>query len=367
MKRATAVIGAAFGDEGKGLFTDYFCRLAGSEPLVVRFNGGAQAGHTVVTPTGIRHVFHHFGSGTLAGARTYLSRFFLVNPVLWLKEHQELQALSEQHNLGLRLRLFVDREAPLTTVIDMIEGQDRERQKRHGSCGAGIHATMVRQKYAQYRLFAGDLDNPMFLSDRVYKIRKQVDSTISDEVIERFLEDCRLMRSHINFCDSRLMAAHPGDIVFEGAQGLLLDQDNNEFFPHVTHSHTGLRNVATLARECNIHPINVVYVLRSYITRHGAGLLPSEASELSYPDDTNVENEWQGKLRFAPLDARNREMVGNAILRDFSGNERAGMKLSVAMTHLDQCEIPNFEKLRTTFRSHGPSAGNIEGKAEWPH
>ena len=76
------VVGANFGDEGKGLMTDYFCRqsaLRGEKCLVVLHNGGAQRGHTVVTPEEHRHVFHHFGSGTFAGADTYLSGDFIVS------------------------------------------------------------------------------------------------------------------------------------------------------------------------------------------------------------------------------------------------------------------------------------------------
>lgn len=62
MKDIKIVIGANFGDEGKGLMTDYFSQKSNS--IVVCSNGGAQRGHTVTTPTAIRHVFHHFGSGT---------------------------------------------------------------------------------------------------------------------------------------------------------------------------------------------------------------------------------------------------------------------------------------------------------------
>lgn len=83
--RARAVIGASFGDEGKGLVTDYLCAIQGAG-IVVRFNGGAQAGHTVVTPDGLRHVHHHFGSGTLWGTPTFLSQFFIVNPIAFLAE-----------------------------------------------------------------------------------------------------------------------------------------------------------------------------------------------------------------------------------------------------------------------------------------
>lgn len=82
-RRADVVIGSAFGDEGKGLITDVLAAKNAGETLVVRFNGGAQAGHTVTTPEGQRHVFSHIGSGTFTGSATFLSRFFVVNPILF--------------------------------------------------------------------------------------------------------------------------------------------------------------------------------------------------------------------------------------------------------------------------------------------
>ena len=90
--RARAVIGSNFGDEGKGLVVDYLCKTGGE--VVVRFNGGAQAGHTVVTPEGLRHVFRHFGSGTLYGVPTFLSQFFIVNPIIFFHELQDLRWAS---------------------------------------------------------------------------------------------------------------------------------------------------------------------------------------------------------------------------------------------------------------------------------
>ena len=61
-KTAQVVIGAQFGDEGKGRVTDYYAAEVGRDGIVIRFNGGAQAGHTVVAPEGLRHVFSHVGS-----------------------------------------------------------------------------------------------------------------------------------------------------------------------------------------------------------------------------------------------------------------------------------------------------------------
>lgn len=69
------VIGASYGDEGKGLMTDFFCKDAldkGKECLTVLHNGGSQRGHTVSTRDGIRHVFHHLSSGTFSCSDTFL-------------------------------------------------------------------------------------------------------------------------------------------------------------------------------------------------------------------------------------------------------------------------------------------------------
>lgn len=357
MKRATAIIGAAFGDEGKGLMTDYFSRKAGEEPTVVRFCGGANAGHTVVTPEGDRHVFHHFGAGTLAGARTYLSRYFLVNPVLWREEYEALQGR------GLRTRLFVDREAPLTTVYDMLKNQRAETVRgadRHGSCGSGVHATMVRQRFPDVRLFAGDLERPAYLRERVQRIRNNVISLDGweDEVFEQFLLDCKLMRSKINLCDSRVLVDRPNEIIFEGSQGLLLDQDQRDFFPHVTHAKTGLHNILAIAEEAGIEQVDAVYVTRTYLTRHGAGRLPGEDPDLYYFDSTNEPNRWQGALRFAPMDADLIECAIGSDLhpaRSWSGN----VTPMLAVTHMDQ--LPTMPDIAVPLRyiGHGQTHRDI--------
>ncbi len=100
MKSAKVVIGANFGDEGKGLVTDYFSAQENS--IVVRFNGGAQAGHTVVRPDGVSHVHGHFGSGTLNGSPTYLSRHFVSHPH-WF--YEELELLKK---IGIEPKVYAD-------------------------------------------------------------------------------------------------------------------------------------------------------------------------------------------------------------------------------------------------------------------
>jgi adenylosuccinate synthase len=97
------------------------------------------------------------------------------------------------------------------------------------------------------------------------------------------------------------------DILFEGAQGLLLDEFYTAFAPHLTTSRTGLTEPARILRSVfgdSLPQTEIVYITRSYVTRHGAGPLPYadpfDPNPYSEHDRTNVRNEWQGSLRSAP-------------------------------------------------------------------
>ena len=313
-RRAQAVIGAAWGDEGKGLLTD---ALARPGTLVVRFNGGAQAGHTVQDPDGRRHVFHGVGSGTFRGAATFLSRFHVHNPLLHREEEAQLR------RLGLVPRVAADPRGMVTTPWDMMLNQMAEEARgvaRHGSCGLGLNETVTRTE-AGFPLLAADLAGAGQagrgrLRDVLHGIRTRwvpqrldalglhpgpawqarLDSTA---VLDAYVDAAAAFAAEVPLA-SDAIAAHPGPVLFEGAQGLLLDAAH-PWFPHVTRSRTGLANVAALAQEAGITALDVTYATRAYATRHGAGPFPREAA-VSYPDPTNVPNPWQGTLRFGDLD-----------------------------------------------------------------
>lgn len=350
-KTAQVVIGAQFGDEGKGRLIDYQAASVGQDGLVVRFNGGAQAGHTVVTPDGRRHVFSHIGSGAFAGAATFLSRFFVANPILFLKE---LKTLDE---LGVKPTVWIDPASPATTPYDMMINQIVERERgggRHGSCGIGFGETLERNLNSEYALTVDDLADEA-LADRLDAIRRnyaparlaqlgcgdacfrEAGRFQSDAILERYVEDVRRFLDVAAVVDAQA-AVQNRRILFEGAQGLLLDQERG-FFPYVTRSHTGLRNVLALAGEWGLERLEVTYATRAYLTRHGAGPLPGECSEKPYPgvtDLTNVPNDYQGTLRFAWLDL---DLLGSAIAADLSDMNRCpeiSVDPRLAITCLDQ-------------------------------
>ncbi|MCK6548017.1 adenylosuccinate synthetase, partial [Myxococcota bacterium] len=135
--RAHVVVDLGFGDAGKGLVVDHLVRRTGA-PLVVRYNGGAQAGHNVVTPDGRHHTFAQLGAGTFAGAKTWLSRHVIVHPTALVAE---ARALEEKGVSGPLATVEVSDRARVVTPFHQALNRLRELARgdaRHGSCGAGI-------------------------------------------------------------------------------------------------------------------------------------------------------------------------------------------------------------------------------------
>ena len=129
------VLGSAFGDEGKGLTTSFLCSIT-KNPLVVRFNGGHQAGHTVIH-NGIRHVFSNFGSGTLDNTPTYWSEYCTVDPTGVIREGDSL------NEKGIAPNIAFNGNAMVTTPFDIYSNQKRERDVNHGSVGVGFGTTIT--------------------------------------------------------------------------------------------------------------------------------------------------------------------------------------------------------------------------------
>ncbi len=346
MKNAKVVIGANFGDEGKGLFTDFLSSSSKGDGLIVRFNGGAQAGHTVVK-NGVRNVFSHMGSGSFNGSPTYLSEFFVSNPLLFLKEYK----IFKEKNNGVFPDVFVDQNSLVTTPYDMFINQLLEQSRgsaKHGSCGVGFGETIERSLSDEYKIVVNDLYNKDVLFSKLVKIRNEYlkframkmnvlnllnnessQYIFRDELIERFVEDCLLFTSLIKVTNKNILNRFE-DIIFEGAQGLLLDQDYG-YFPYVTRSNTGLKNVMEIIRDTDINNLDVIYATRAYLTRHGAGPFENELKELPYEhivDKTNVFNLFQDGLRFSYLDEN---LLFNAIDNDLSVNKCEGVNVNTTL------------------------------------
>jgi adenylosuccinate synthase len=195
--------------------------------------------------------------------------------------------------------------------------------KRHGSCGVGIFDTIVRHR--EIPLHMNDLwRSKSNLKCILISIARYYNSNEDDPIIENFMRDCEWFANYVKGTDIRSFK----DPIFEGAQGLLLSQCNMEMYPHLTPSHCGMRNVRQLCWEGGHEIFSAFYVSRTYLTRHGAGPLPEEHS-VSFEDKTNVDSEWQGPLRFAPLQINELERRVHA---DYENP-------LIVFTHCDQLDL----------------------------
>ena len=376
------VTGAGYGDEGKGLMTDYFCeKLHNNRVLNIKVNGGAQAGHTVCRldkETGeYKHwVFRQYGSGTFAGADTYLARTFMVNFSELVKEQEKLEEIYDNNT-----KLYIDKRCRVTLPCDIVVNRmiEEHRTHRHGSCGLGIFETFNRnntgdaisvndivRKFINLHGFGFSkfLDNlsEKYIKARVAQIKESDNIIINDAEVDKVLTAVKEMNNefidsflkvircnNINFYESLndiLSTENYGAIVFECSQGLELDQYNTRNFPHLTPSNTGLRNVATVINETKKlqnGEIENCFVTRSYKTKHGAGLFIEEDNtivpQFSLYDRTNQRNPYQGTIKYGRLNmGRMKKLIFEQVqlLRNEIKEHELSQSTTLSITHLDQ-------------------------------
>lgn len=329
MRKVYLTVDLGFGDAGKGALVDFLTRSETAH-TVVRYNGGAQAGHRVVDcVTGQDHVFAQFGSGTLAGAGTHLSRFMLVEPLAMQAEAQHLVALGVADPWA---RTTIAAEALVTTPFHRASNRLKELARgaqRHGSCGLGIGETVADALVAGNQVLRmGDLHQRDLLYAKLARLRqsnlaklavlrphlpaneqvaRELDLLLDPDWADWLLGAYQAFTQQAQIVpDSYLstLLQRPGTVVFEGAQGVLLDEWLG-FHPHTTWSTTTLANAdCLLAAAGYAGPVTRIGLTRGYMTRHGAGPLVTEDPALTaaLPDAANGFGEWQQGFRVGWLD-----------------------------------------------------------------
>ncbi|MFC4126858.1 adenylosuccinate synthetase [Nocardia rhizosphaerae] len=300
------VVDLGFGDAGKGATVDWLCAPEAGLGVtaVVRFNGGAQAAHNVVAE-GRHHTFAQFGAGTFHEVPTLLSRHMLVEPIALAAESERLAALGVRDPLGL---LAVDGRALLTTPIHIAANRAREDARgasRHGSCGRGIGET------AWYALEhdapkVADCRTPNLLRAKLDRLAAHYEALVGpsahgyepiDAMVAMYADFAQAVRVTGEAELARFAAG--GRLVFEGAQGVLLDEWRG-LHPHTTWSTVEPRNARAMVAGIG-GTATVLGVTRTYQTRHGAGPLPTEAA-LGNPEPHNGTGRYQGEFRQGHLD-----------------------------------------------------------------
>ncbi|HXQ27901.1 MAG TPA: adenylosuccinate synthase [Gemmatimonadales bacterium] len=273
------VVGAQWGDEGKGKIVDV---LAERADLVVRYQGGANAGHTVDTGAG-EFVLHQIPSGIIQGAVCIVGNGVVLDPETFFTELDELAA----RGVRTEQKLYVSDRAHLTLPYHKLLDRAHERHDQIGTTGRGIGPT-YEDKYGRRGIRVGDLRYPARARDLV---------CARVEAANAFLEllgstERADAATHIHLLEAlapRLLpiAVDAGRIVYdalargesvllEGAQGALLDVDHGTY-PYVTSSHTTAGGAAVGAGIGPTAIDAVVGVVKAYTTRVGNGPLPTEA------------------------------------------------------------------------------------------
>lgn len=279
---AIAIIGAQWGDEGKGKVVDL---LAGRAQMVARFSGGNNAGHTVINELG-EFRLHLVPAGILHPHTTcIIGNGVVVDPRVLLSEMEELVSKGTT----LSGRFFISDRANVIMPYHVLFDRLEEQARGHGAIGTtgrGIGPTFT-DKVARSGIRMADILDPDYLSERLRPILERKNRIMTrvydaeplsfDDVYRQCLEYGERLRPHI--CDTSRLVGEALDrgetVLLEGAQGTLLDIDYGTY-PYVTSSTTWVGGACAGLGLPPSRISGVIGVSKAYTTRVGAGPLPTE-------------------------------------------------------------------------------------------
>ncbi len=285
MARSVVILGTQWGDEGKGKIVDL---LAHDADAVVRFQGGHNAGHTLLVDDR-KTVLHLIPSGILTDrARCLIGNGVVISPQALISEIEGL----EKAGIEVRGKLGLSGACPVILGSHVALDQARERRrgkKAIGTTGRGI-GPVYEDKASRLGIRIADLVDPARVEDKLgavldYHNFLLTEYYASDPVDpHRVAEDAARLGAELEpmLCDVteelHQLRARGSTILFEGAQGSLLDIDHGTY-PFVTSSNTTIGGVMTGA---GVSPADIDYVLgitKAYTTRVGSGPFPTELDD----------------------------------------------------------------------------------------
>ena len=352
--KVSIVLDLGFGDSGKGVTVDYLARLNPQESLVVRFSGGHQVGHTVQIGDFI-HTFSNFGAGTLRGVPSYYTKYTTMFPPAILMEYQHIKQFNPH--------LIFDPLAMVTTAYDIAFNRAREKLLQHGSCGVGFGATIDRNLDG-VKLFVKDMSYGWVFKEKLQGIKHyylektrgtdlydgfaEESKNIDDSSFMQLSKECSQLYSVENFFTVKSCYKH---LIFEGSQGIMLDQEHG-IFPHVTRSSTTAENALKILDEFSVktNEIDIYYVTRCYQTRHGNGPMSNSQSVVlqNKESEANQNNQYQGAFRVAELDC---ELLNYALSCDAAYHEARKINKILVVTCLDQRPEFDLERILVKLSS----------------
>lgn len=282
MGKNIVVIGAQWGDEGKGKIVDMLTEYVGG---VVRFQGGNNAGHTLVVD-GKKTVLRLLPSGILhEGVQSFIGNGVVLSPWALMEEIDEL----EHCGVPVSERLCLSQSCPLLLPYHIALDQAREKAKGAlaiGTTGRGI-GPAYEDKIARRGLRVGDLLSTQSLPDKLKDLAEYHNFILAHyfhaEMIpyEKILDELWIFAEKIKpflaDVSSKLCELHRRgvNLLFEGAQGTFLDIDHGTY-PYVTSSNTTAGAAATGSGFGPLYFTQVLGIAKAYATRVGAGCFPTE-------------------------------------------------------------------------------------------
>ncbi len=282
MGKNVVVIGTHWGDEGKGKIVDL---LTENADAVVRFQGGHNAGHTLVV-NGVKTVLHLFPSGILhPNVQCLIGNGVVLSIPDFFKEMEDL----ERNGVSVKDRIMISKGCPIILphhiALDKMRENVRGNQKI-GTTGRGI-GPAYEDKVARRGLRVVDLFNPERFKNSLEEIMDYHNFVLEkyfntqrvsvEETLEASLKFADRLEPMVGDVVERLAQLRKNDanILFEGAQGSLLDIDQGTY-PYVTSSNT---TAGAIGSGCGVGPLDLDYILgvtKAYTTRVGSGPFPTE-------------------------------------------------------------------------------------------
>ena len=329
------IIGAQWGDEGKGKIVDM---LSAESDLIVRFQGGNNAGHTIKVD-GKETILHLIPSGILHEGKTCLiGNGVVLDPEVFLKEVDALAAKGVDVSPA---RLGISPKTHLILPYHKVIDQAREAKragKKIGTTGRGI-GPCYEDKVARIGVRAGDLAQPDLLREKVrfalleknvlLKELYKFDPVDENSVLESLLAQAARLTPYLTDVSAAVVDAQArGQVVLsEGAQGIHLDIDHGTY-PFVTSSNT-VASSAAAGSGTGPHALHrIVGIVKAYSTRVGSGPFPTELE-----DDTGSYLRAQGH-EFGATTGRPRRCgwLDAVVLRE---TVRLNSLTEIALTKLD--------------------------------
>ena len=279
--KITAIVGAQWGDEGKGKITDFF---AGESDYVVRFHGGNNAGHTVIVE-GNTFKLHLIPSGIIyGGPMSIIGNGVVVDPKVLLEEIEYIEGK------GIDPKLMVSDRAHV--IMPYHIELDGALSNHQGDLAAGSTRRGIAPVYADKMFRNGiriiDLLEPDVLMEKLTKgysfakgiiekaLSKKIESSI-EEIFDSYCGYGERLKPYITDTSVELYNAHKNNksILFEGAQGISLDVDHG-IYPYTTSSNTAAGHISTGTGVSFRDIGRIIGVVKAYLSRVGESPLPSE-------------------------------------------------------------------------------------------